>query len=403
MVAASALAACALDSKSLGEEGEEGEDGESTADEAGDDDGGPPPPAVERRADVFDDITPTDLAIAPDGSFYVVGARGWSFDEEVFDGDYESAWIARFDASGELLWEQTPAGMNAEPDVAVALPEGVLVLVGGTFATYDTTGALVSSVDVAGDETFPRDLAIGSDGTIFGAGIGQVGADSTDAYSAAYDPESGEVIWDSRAGTGDVRSSTAEAIAILPNGDIVVGGGQGVEYLTGRKRAFVARLDAAGQTSWVQTLTDGEDSDDVVDLAVDADGTIHAVVEEGDVRTIRRFDGDGTETWDWDSPLVTAASAIALASDGRFAITDGLQLDDDDPGCPYETGPGCPVALRVASHDADGSAGWFDQRDDCAEGIDVGVQPNGDVVVVGACPPALGDVEVAMGLFVYAP
>ena len=393
--------ACALDSKSLGEDAGESSDTDETEDSGGtgDTDEGPPPAAVEISAQLVEGVTPSEIAIAPDGSVYVVGRSGYSYDADIEDGDYASAWIGKLDDEGTIEWSIEPGEASLGIVSAAAADDGLVVAtssrrfdVAPALARYDAQGELLWSIETPLDSGIAR-VGISLDDTIVVVGTGSGGADSSDARTAAYDGATGDLLWESAVGTGDVRSSGTKALAFTPDGDVIVGGGQGVEYLTGRTRAWIAALDPSGTTRWVQTYTEGLETDSVQDLHVTSDGTIHAVVIDTEATSIRRFDAAGGETWVWDPSLTSEARSIAVADDGSFVTTDGREVESSAP----------PVALRVASRDANGSVRWFDEREDCTLGQDVAILDGGEVMVVGACPPGQGDVEIAMGLFVYAP
>jgi outer membrane protein assembly factor BamB len=387
-----AMTGCPLDSKSLGEdEGASDESGDESVGESGDDE--PPAPAEELRRSEIDDTTPSEIAVGPDGSIYVVGRRGYTWDAEAFDGDFASVWIAELDAAGEIVWERTE-DVDRPRTLAVAATSDGFVLTTtaesidavATIARYDGSGEPLWSIETP---QFPRRVAVGPDDRIAVAGITVIGADRQDAWTAEYEGSTGDLAWETDVGTGDVRSSHGESVAFTPDGDVIVGGGQGVAELTGRSRAFLARVDPNGETIWEQTYSEGVESDGVIDVVVTSDGTIHAAIVADEIHSIRRFDGDGTETFAWDATLVDAVTAIAVADDGSFVATDGGSAD--------------AAALRIARHDADGHARWFGERDDCALGVDVVILPNDEVLVAGACPPAIEDAQVATGLFTYAP
>lgn len=389
------MAGCPLDSKSLGES----DDGTEASDADDDDDDGStdagddfPAPAQELRRSSFDDTTPSELAVAPDGTIYAVGRRGYTWDAESFDGRYDSVWIAELDATGAIVWERLEPALSPRGIAVAAAADGLVV--SATFADIDTSPTL-TRYDGDGEPVWtiqtsdgPARLAMAGD-RIAVAGVTTIGADRFDAWTAEFDGVDGTLVWETDAGTGAVRSSVAESVAFAPDGDVIVGGGQGVMELTGRTRAFLARIDPSGATRWEQTYTEGETSDGVIDVRVTSDGTIHAAIVEDDTHWVRRFDGDGTETFATTSSYVDAITSMAVMDDGSFVAIDGGS--DDAPG------------LRIARHDADGDADWYGENEDCELGVDVVLLANDELLVAGACPPGVEDVAVAMGLFVYAP
>ena len=76
-----AASACPLDSKSLGEESDTGSSEAGSSDDSGTETGTEPlPPATEVSSQFIDDVTPSGISIAPDGSIYVIGNSGYTYE-----------------------------------------------------------------------------------------------------------------------------------------------------------------------------------------------------------------------------------------------------------------------------------------------------------------------------------
>jgi len=403
-----AAPACALDSKSLGEESDTGSSEAGGSDDSGTDTGTEPlPPATEVSSQFIDDVTPSGISIAADGSIYVVGNSGYTY-EGGDGGSYASLWIAKFDPAGTLLWNLEPGPSYGS--IAAASDGCAVAKVGYTegrgVQRYDGDGELLWSVELTDEPEDvidqPEAIAIGPDGLVVVAGYHATGGNGLEGWAAAYD-DTGAPQWDALYGDAATGKSAVQAVTFAPDGDIVLAGRHGLEPLSSRSQAWIAKVDTAGATQWEQSVTEGVGTDWITGVDVASDGTIHAIVWDGADRLVQAFDPSGTLLWSADATPISGTSGIAVASDGSYVLTDGEQLDFDDPNaCEAPWGP-CPSALRLARFDADRSVRWFDQRDDCNLGVAAGVLPDDRVIVAGACPPEIGTSTVAMGLFVYAP
>ena len=231
---------------------------------------------IEGGADALDEAVA--VALAPDGGLAVSGFI------MLADGTTDAA-VWRLDADGDILWTHTHDGAGRSVDAAIELtflPGGDLVTVG--YATSD--------------------LEIGD----------------WDVWMRRLDPGGGEVWTVLREKEGGDR---AQAVALLPDGDLAVGG-----FLCEPGRAldaWLARYDPDGSLVWEQ-LSDGPGgfADAVNDIAVSTDGTLvvggyEFVDDEGFDAFVRHYEPDGTLIWSHE-----------IRGPGRVVADDGTIRGADD-------------------------------------------------------------------------
>ena len=138
------------------------------------------------------------IAIGPDGSIHVAGGR---FDDRTSD---LNAHLVKFAASGTLLWNRHWGGRSGDPASGVA---------------------------------------VGGDGTVFmAASTNSFGAGSDDAALITFEPDGkvrASVTW------GGLEIDHADAIALLANGDVVIGGTAEQSPYTFQKASSHASKDKA--------------------------------------------------------------------------------------------------------------------------------------------------------------
>jgi uncharacterized delta-60 repeat protein len=181
------------------------------------------------------------------------------------------------------------AAVTVQPDGRIVVAAGTLVL------RYDAAGALDPSFGAGGVASLPAgvgagSLALQSDGKIVAAGTAderfgvlRLASDGTlDATFGVGGVVATELV------DPDPEFAGAHAVALLPDGRIVVGGSSGTMLVVARYDATGA-LDPSFGTAGIATLTDQRDTSA---LAVQADGKIVAAATSGFV--VARFDADGT-------------------------------------------------------------------------------------------------------------
>jgi uncharacterized delta-60 repeat protein len=287
------------------------------------------------------DETANGVAIQPDGKIVVAGGTTGTGDAAVYRLKADGSLDGSFDGDGTVAID----GGGSETATAVALQaDGKIVVVGATDVNDD---AVVSRLNPNGspDKTFDGDgrvaidggavesasaVAIQADGKIVVAGSTTVRANATvyrlnpnGSPDATFDGDGARVL--------NARGEDhAEAVAIQPDGGIVVAGSTTNGY-----DAVVWRLTPSGS----------------FDPSFDRDGAL--TLDEG-----------GAET----------ASAIALQPDGKIVLAGASSIGGD--ALVYRL---TPSGARDGSFGTDGAAaldsgGWN-------VGHAVTVQPNGKIVV----------------------
>lgn len=197
-----------------------------------------------------------DLAIGPGDDAFVCG----DFEDDATFGALgprkpagaSDAFVLRLAADGTPAWVQTLGGANEETCDAITLA-GDRVVVGGLFSDTMTLG----------------DFTAKSNG-------------SDDLYVAALGPD-GKPAW--LWTTGGKASDTVLAAATARDGGVLVAGGFFGEVPFGpvalkalsHEDAFLAKISPAGDLLWAKRYG-GEKDERIVRLAVDAQGSIYALV-----------------------------------------------------------------------------------------------------------------------------
>ncbi|WP_010163247.1 hypothetical protein [Sphingomonas sp. PAMC 26617] len=115
-----------------------------------------------------------------------------------------------------------------------------------------------------------------------------------------------------RAGSFD----SARAVAVAADGTIFLGGRTSRDGGDG----YLARLDSNGTLAQYRTLDSGGD-DSVTALAVDPAGQLVALSQQGEASVVQRFDGPSLEPQGGTVRLGTAqGSALAIGADGLIAV-----------------------------------------------------------------------------------
>ncbi len=210
--------------------------------------------------------TPKDLALAADGSAYVVGyfdgvmdAGGTKLEASLPDVlntkkkvvTTSDAFLVKVNPDGKIAWARRWGGKRDDVALGVAVQGDTIVVVGN----------------------FLDDLQIGS--------LEAHAANSDDAYVVAFD-KNGTALWLYTA--GGVDSDGANAVAAAPDGGWYIGGSfmkiasfepTRQEYKSkGGTDAFLLKLSKTGDFEWVKTFG-GAYNDTILHLATDPRGSIY--------------------------------------------------------------------------------------------------------------------------------
>lgn len=247
------------------------------------------------------------------------------------------AWVVRLDAKGGRLWEQVIGRDGEDSANAIAAYRNGGLAIGGhtsTRAAYKLDGWVVR-FDADGkrlwDRVFDRGdglsvtaVSVKADGGLVAVGsIWRARYARADAWIAGLGPD-GSLLWERTSAEGG--SHYVRAVSALADGGIVVAGQSEFSMGTGRK-AWVMRLDAAGQQLWRRTFESGKDASARA-LAVLADGGFALAgftgTEEAGVSDawVAKVDANGDLVWDRAFPLggFGSVDAIAAPEGGGVAV-----------------------------------------------------------------------------------
>lgn len=384
-----ALAGCLPGSLSLGDDG----DATDTDTDA--------PPEI-RWSTIRADITGVDVAVAPDGSFYVFGQAGYH--PEGDGGFYDDRWLGKYDANGALLWE------TFEPQSEEAFVWPVAIAVDGAgdvylaLIDYDESADgdnRVTKLDPQGNELWSTVIPgrLGDIVALPGGGAIAGGSRDGAAWAQALDV-AGNLGWSRTFDGVPMTYSEVTDVALTSDGGVVLGGRLGLEEGSSRSEAWAATLELAdGTDRWQTWLSDGVITDRVAGVGVAADGTT-LVAGWSDTAWVKGLDASGTLQWTWLNDVADGTESLAVFPDGGFAVGDALYLDpEDSDGC-SGLGP-CPTAMRVARRQPDRTPAWGLESSECHTTLVVTPTADGGLLSVASC-----DVEGAplgLGLFQFEP
>ncbi|MCX4248088.1 NHL repeat-containing protein [Paraliomyxa miuraensis] len=381
VLCALALSACEPGSLSLGHD--DPTDGDTETDTDGD-------PATEgevRWSTLRPDATAFDLAVAPDGSFYLLGFLGL---HPAGDGHYyDQLWLGKHDADGGLLWELTePSGVDASV-FPVAVTTDPLGNVYFSTVGYDESvdgDNRVRKLDANGNELWSISMP-GRASALAGLPEGGVivgGSQDSLAWVQPVDPD-GNLGWSRTFGDPNMRYSEVTAVSVTADGGVAVGGRLGIDPGSSRSQAWAATLERLdGATRWETLVTDAIATDRIHDQGLAADGTL-LLAGWGDAPWVKALATNGSEQWTWINDAAPGTYRLAVFPDGGFAVGDGLYLDPEDPnGCWEGPGP-CPVAMRISRLEADRSTRWSLYREDCRSADHLRPTADGGLLATATC------------------
>jgi hypothetical protein len=235
------------------------------------------------------------MVVDASGNAYMTGNSdiSWGAPTRAFAASgVVDAFVAKFDASGALVWNTFLGGADSDAGSAIALGPGNTVFVAGqSFGTWGipvdafagTSDAFVAQLSSSGglvwntflggaDNHAGHGIAVDASGNSFivGTSDGPWGgapirgfAGATDGFAAKLD-SSGGLIWNTFFGTVD--GEEGHGIALDASANV---------YLTGWTAlgdAFVAKLDGSGAQAWGLPLGGWPESDRGYAIAVDAGG-----------------------------------------------------------------------------------------------------------------------------------
>ncbi len=273
----------------------------------------------------------TAVALAPNGDIIVVG---YTYSFGAGDGD---VWVLRLDADGNVKWQKTYGGKYRDEANAVALaPNGDIIVAGWTDSfRAGYADAWVLRLDSEGNVKWQKAyggsyydgayaVALAPNGDIIVAGWTlSFGAGGSNVWVLRLD-ENGNIRWQKTyGGSGD---DEAYAVAVANNGDIIVAGYYGANWGGSGGDVWVLRLDERGNIKWQKTYGGGSDDEaTAVALAPNGDvivaGYTYSFGAYGDAWVLR-LDENGNVKWQktYGGSSTDVALAVALASNGDIIV-----------------------------------------------------------------------------------
>ena len=284
----------------------------------------------------------------------------------------QDAWIIRIASEGSEEWNRTYGGTETDAAHAIIRTSGGNLLLAGnfTFITNETqadTDAWLMEIDPSGGEIWNRtyggvDVNASAAAVIEAAGGGYVFAGTIapreGSGSAAWVVrvnETGDEIWNRTF--GDIGDNTANALTVLPGGDVVVVGSTESSG-AGMADIWVIRLDESGGEVWNRTFgSPDDDSGRAVINTSDGNllvaGTFTERPDNGTADTdalLIKLTPEGDIIWNWvygDLGVNETAAAVIETADGGYAFAGETAypgVDDTD--------------AWLVKTDADGAVAW---------------------------------------------
>lgn len=333
------------------------------------------------------------VAVAGDGSVYITGYTQGAFTGNTNAGHID-AFLAKYDASGNLQWVKQIGGTNYDYGYAVTTLDNNVYVTGYTNSALDghlgSYDAFLASYDADGNKNWLKQFgSAGNDyahglaargSLIFVAGytsgdmFGATNQGGVDIYLAAFDT-SGNAVPSQSLQTGTSSDDYAYALALAPDGGkVVVGATKGnIDGSNqGQTDAFAIKIGSNGSQVWKKQF--GSTANDRFwAVAIDSDGSIYAGgATEGNLAGHASFGGtdpmlfklnaaDGTPAWSRHigNGTTETGRGVAIDSSGDVYLT-GRSSDSMDPGD--------PEAAHIGNSDnyivkfaADGTRGWTRQ------------------------------------------
>ena len=279
-----------------------------------------------RGPDVFGNDEGRAVAIAPDGSaVYVVGRTTAGAGDAV---------LLKFGADGTLIWQRTWGGSGTESGEAVAVASDGNVYVAGSTTTFvvpfllkfDPNGNLVwqKGGSLSGSA---EGVAVGPDGNIYVAGTSaRSGGTGSDIFVLKVTPDAG-VVWQATYSAGDATDDRG-GIAVGHDNSIYVAGALQIPTATiVDLRALLLKLNPDGSLAWQRTWG-GRSGDAALGVAVAPDGTALLAGSSSSFGSgpsdafLVKFlpTGRATDAATWGGADLDSGRAVAVASTGTITL-----------------------------------------------------------------------------------
>lgn len=273
------------------------------------------------------------VALAPDGSSYVVGETD-SFTVDEFGQPRPAISLVKFDEFGNLIWQKIWTGLTSGAS-AVALSTDGFVYVSGT-TTTNNGDALLLKFDASGNLVWQRTwgdindseagnaVATGADGSVYISGTKRTefGGGPASLFVVKFN-SAGRVIWQKMS-----EGAFGGAVAVAPDGSVYAAGGRArPPDLLSQQDVLALKLTSSGDLIWDRTYSAGEVVDARGRMAVAPDGVVIAGAIQAAKRGIVgiaplliKLDADGNLLFDREWAGGAAANAVAVAADGSIYL-----------------------------------------------------------------------------------
>ncbi len=325
------------------------------------------------------------VAIAPNGDIIIAGN---TFGFGAGGSDF---WVLRLSGNGDVIWQKTFGGSDDDYANAVAIAPNGDIIVAGDTSSFGNGGwdTLVIRLDGRGnvkwektyggeDDEYTNAVAIAPNGDIITAGsTSSFGAGNADVWVMRLSP-SGGVKWQMTC--GGPKDDEAYGVALTPTGNIVVSG-YTESFGAGDWDAWILRLNGNGSVIWQKTYG-GKKSDEANAVAIAPNGDI---IVAGDTSSfgaggsdfwVLRLSGNGKPEWSrtYGGKKDDYANAVALTPNGDIIVAGGT----------YSFGAG-GKDLWVLKLDSEGNVEWEktygEKHDDTANAV--AIAPNSDILIAG--------------------
>ncbi len=278
------------------------------------------------------------VAVAPDGSIYVVG-RTQPFGANPAAGD-ENAFIIKLAPSGSVPWQKTWGGANQDIALSVAVgQDGSVYVAGRTLSFGQGNGdAFILKLDPNGNSIWQRtwgtpaselktSVAVDPNGNVYV--VGETGLFSpAETFILKFD-SNGNLFVQKHWSGGSVAGGNehGDGIAVAPDGSVYVGGTRDTGTITAATEAFVLKLNPTDlSVTWGKTWG-GASIEDATGIAANNDGVaaVGLTLSFGNASFLVKFDPAGNLTLQKTLPTsaIGIVNDVAFGPDGSIYVVSG--------------------------------------------------------------------------------